>query len=270
MLKTRVITALILATIFVSAIFFLPPLFWNVLVLFIVALAAVEWAKLSKFSNRLTFVYAGLIGLAGLLAIFVRPDWLNIAIFFGILLSALFWVLIAPMILGFRKPLNNPFVLALLGLLIIVPFGLAMVALRAIGPWLLIVFILAVSIADTAAYFAGTKFGKRKLAPAISPGKTWEGVAGALIAVSIYGLILCQITHQSLWFVVVLWALTALSIEGDLIESFFKRQADVKDSGAMLPGHGGVLDRIDGLTSSLPFMTFLIALPTYLSIFIHG
>jgi len=135
---------------------------------------------------------------------------------------------------------------------------------------LLIVFILAVSIADSAAYFAGTKFGKRKLAPSISPGKTWEGVVGALVAVSIYGFILCQITHQSLWFIVVLWALTILSVEGDLLESFFKRQAEVKDSGTILPGHGGVLDRIDGLTSSLPLMTFLIALPTYLSILTHG
>ena len=270
MLKTRIITALILASIFVSAIFFLPPLFWNVLVLFVVALAAVEWAKLSKFSNRLTFVYAGLIGLVGLLSIFIRPEWLNIGIFFGIFIAALFWVLIAPLILWLKKPIQNQLLLSLLGLAIILPFGLAMIALRAIGPWLLIVFILAVSIADSAAYFAGTKFGKRKLAPSISPGKTWEGVVGALVAISIYGFILCQITHQSLWFIVVLWALTILSVEGDLLESFFKRQAEVKDSGTILPGHGGVLDRIDGLTSSLPLMTFLIALPTYLSILTHG
>ena len=143
MLKTRIITALILASIFVSAIFFLPPLFWNVLVLLVVALAAVEWAKLSKFSNRLTFVYAGLLGLVGLLSIFIRPDWLNIGIFFGIFIAALFWVLIAPLILWLKKPIQNQLLLGLLGLAIILPFGLAMIALRAIGPWLLMVFILA-------------------------------------------------------------------------------------------------------------------------------
>ena len=175
-------------------------------------------------------------------------------------MAAVFWVLIAPFILWLRRPIQNQLVLGLLGFAIILPFGLAMIALRAIGPWLLIVFILAVSIADTAAYFAGTQFGKRKLAPSISPGKTWEGVAGALVAVSIYGFALCQITHQSLWFIVVLWALTALSVEGDLLESFFKRQAEVKDSGAMLPGHGGVLDRVDALIPTMPIAALLAGL----------
>ena len=122
----------------------------------------------TSLSVNITFVYAGLIGLVGLLSIFIRPEWLNIGIFFGIFIAALFWVLIAPLILWLKKPIQNQLLLSLLGLAIILPFGLAMIALRAIGPWLLIVFILAVSIADSAAYFAGTKFGKRKLAPSIS------------------------------------------------------------------------------------------------------
>ena len=270
MLKTRIITALVLATFFIAAIFYLPPLLWNTLVLMVVTVAALEWAKISKFSNTQTYVYATLVAALGLTTIYVRYDWLNISIFFGVLVSALFWLFIVPFILWFKNPIQNRAALGLLGLVVILPFGLSMIALRAISPWLLLVFIFAVSIADSAAYFAGTKFGKRKLAPSISPGKTWEGVVGALLAVSIYGIAVCQITHQSLWFVIVLWGLTVLSIEGDLLESFFKRQAEVKDSGSILPGHGGVLDRVDGLTSALPFMTFLIALPTYLSIFSHG
>lgn len=270
MLKTRVITAIVLAAIFICAIFYLPHLFWNLLVLTVVCLGAWEWSDLAKFSKSLKISFVGTIALSGLFLFLVYPQGINIAIFFGVLAAAAFWILVAPWLLYTKRHIANHIVLALLGLLIVIPFGLAMIALREIGPWLLIVLILAVSIADSAAYFAGKNFGKRKLAPNISPGKTWEGVLGALVAVSIYGLLICQITHQSLWFVLVLWILTFFSVEGDLIESLFKRQAGVKDSGSLLPGHGGVLDRIDALTAGLPLMTFLISLPMYLVVLTHG
>ena len=126
-------------------------------------------------------------------------------------------------------------------------------------------------LADTAAYFSGKTFGRRKLAPAISPGKSWEGVYGALVAVAIYAAILAQTELLQPWalpvwmWVVVAWALTAVSIVGDLLESWFKRQAGMKDSSQLLPGHGGVLDRIDSLIAVLAVAA---ALQAYLSAFV--
>jgi phosphatidate cytidylyltransferase len=118
-------------------------------------------------------------------------------------------------------------------------------------------------IADTAAYFAGRRFGRRKLAPSISPGKTWEGVYGALAAVAIYALLLLPFAAAAGYtrpldaIAAAIWVglallLTGLSIIGDLFESQVKRQRGVKDSGGILPGHGGVLDRIDALTAAMP------------------
>ena len=128
---------------------------------------------------------------------------------------------------------------------------------------LLLGFIAAIWISDTAAYFTGRKFGKNKLAPSISPGKTWEGVAGALVAVCIYALIWSYLVvdkNQVILYVPLLLALVILGILGDLFESLMKRQAGVKNSGNILPGHGGILDRIDALTSTLPVAIFVVLL----------
>ena len=117
----------------------------------------------------------------------------------------------------------------------------------------LLVIISTIWLADSAAYFAGKKFGKHKLAPAISPGKTWEGVAGALFAVAVYASLLKLSGAVSTWWVVgCLWVITIAGVYGDLFESFFKRRANLKDSGQFLPGHGGLLDRIDGVIPALP------------------
>jgi phosphatidate cytidylyltransferase len=126
-------------------------------------------------------------------------------------------------------------------------------------PVLLLLFLGAVWIADTAAYFTGRRFGKRKLAPRISPGKTIEGLVGAYVGVLIYITIVLRVympeaqlaNYVSLW--VFGFIVTSLSVEGDLFESWFKRQAGAKDSGDLLPGHGGILDRIDSVTATMPF-----------------
>jgi phosphatidate cytidylyltransferase len=113
----------------------------------------------------------------------------------------------------------------------------------------------AIWISDTAAYFSGRAWGRRKLAPSISPGKTWEGVAGALAAVLVYALLWSNSSGseaRASLLVPLLLLLAAMGIIGDLFESLMKRQAGVKDSGNILPGHGGILDRIDALTSTLP------------------
>lgn len=269
MFKTRLVTSLLLVTALVAALVYLPPIYWYMLMLTIVSIAAWEWAGMSSLAKYTRLFYASLFLIPGLLVVFYAPQLLQMLILWGVLIATIFWLLIAPALLILGAQIKNRLTLSLVGIVVILPFGLSMLALREINPLLLLLFMAAVWVADIAAYIAGKKFGKHKLAPTISPGKTWEGVAGALMAVTLYGLALCYLTHQNYWFVLVLWGVTVLSIMGDLLESLFKRQAGLKDSGAILPGHGGVLDRIDGLTSTMPLVTFLITLPVYYNLYLY-
>ncbi|MGV0951420.1 MAG: phosphatidate cytidylyltransferase, partial [Azonexus sp.] len=149
----------------------------------------------------------------------------------------------------------------IVGLVVLFPAWLALVQLRVAGPGVLLAILAIVWMADVAAYFSGKRFGKHKLAPSISPGKTWEGAIGGGIGVVLYGIALrlgfaFEPVGLPLW-VFGLLAVTAISIMGDLYESMLKRQAGIKDSSNVLPGHGGVLDRIDSLTSTLPVVALL-------------
>lgn len=269
MLKTRLITSLVLFLTIGAAYVYLPPLYWALLVLAVTSIAAWEWAGLSKLNKPFSFIYSGFVLLLGLFVILYTPQLMQIVIVWAVLASTIFWLLIVPFLLAFTPTINNRFIMAVLGLIFIIPFGLTMIALREINPLLLVVFAMTVWIADSAAYFAGKRFGKHKLASSISPGKTWEGVLGAFFAILIYASLLSYLTHQSYWFVLVFLGVMALSIMGDLFESMIKRQADVKDSSHLLPGHGGVLDRIDGLTSSLPLVMFLLTLPIYYNLYLY-
>jgi phosphatidate cytidylyltransferase len=269
MLKTRLITSLVLFLTIGAAYVYLPPLYWALLVLAVTSIAAWEWAGLSKFNKPFSFIYSGFVLLLGLFVILYTPQLMQIVIVWAVLASTIFWLLIVPFLLAFTPTINNRFIMAVLGLIVIIPFGLTMIALREINPLLLVVFAMTVWIADSAAYFAGKRFGKHKLASSISPGKTWEGVLGAFFAILIYASLLSYLTHQSYWFVLVFLGVMALSIMGDLFESMIKRQADVKDSSHLLPGHGGVLDRVDGLTSSLPLVMFLLTLPIYHNLYLY-
>jgi phosphatidate cytidylyltransferase len=182
------------------------------------------------------------------------------------MLAVLFWVFVVPawMIAGWRP--QNPWLMGVVGWVVLLPTGLAMLDLRAFSPWLLLFVMTLVMMADISAYFAGKRFGKNKLAPAISPGKTWEGVIGALIGVSIFVVVVgwaSGLYKQYPVFpaaIVAGWWWVGLAVIGDLFESAIKRQAGVKDSGALLPGHGGLLDRIDALTSTLPFAAIALIL----------
>ena len=184
------------------------------------------------------------------LFVFMNPDPL------WFLLAAAFWLLLAPLWLWRGVAAEHQRLLALAGVPVLLPAGLAMVALPA--PQLLAVLALT-WIADTAAYFAGTRWGRHKLAPSVSPGKTWEGAAGGLVGVLVYAGIMAAMVEGIAWapFLGTAALLAALSIVGDLFESAAKRQAAVKDSGALLPGHGGILDRIDSATSTLPIAAAL-------------
>ena len=139
------------------------------------------------------------------------------------------------------------------------PLWLALVCAKIVDPKLVLALLATIWIADSAAYFAGKNFGKHKLAPSISPGKTWEGVAGALVGVTLFGIILYfSFGIHTLALFPGLWLVTLLGVAGDLFESMMKRQMNLKDSGNLLPGHGGILDRIDGVIPSFPIAILMI------------
>ena len=272
MLKTRVLTSLILAPSFLAALFLLPEPYWGLLMLAGILMGIWEWSDMAKFPLRGRIAYLVFTALLGVTIAFASgPDMAyeqEYAIFWGILAAAVFWILVAPNWLITRAHLRNLALMAIAGWLVLLPLWLSLLSLRRAGIWVLLGVIAAIWVADSAAYFIGKRFGRHKLAPQISPGKTWEGVFGAWVGVGIYGLVLCQIFHLDYWIIAGLWGLTVFSIIGDLLESLIKRQAGMKDSGTLLPGHGGMLDRIDGLTSSLPLAALFVYFPAYYTVFL--
>ena len=270
MLKTRILTAIILIALFIPALFYLPAIFWAMLLLGLTIVASREWCRLAKFTTHQTILYlisTTLLGGELLLiiseAVTINPN--NTSMIWIYVVSCIFWGGVAPILLWKFYAVKSVSLLMLMGWLILLPTCLALYQLRAIDPWLLLGSMGVVWVSDIAAYFVGRSFGKHKLAPNISPGKTWEGVAGALIVVVCYALIWGQFIGKGdniliINLVLLSLLLAGLGIIGDLFESLMKRQAGVKDSGNIFPGHGGILDRIDALTSTLPIavLAFLI------------
>ena len=268
MLKIRVMTAVILLVLFLFALFFLPVAGWSALVILVVLQGSSEWARLAKLTNGKAHLFWWLSLLIMLALVWfdghhsavqqILPHLLVYAI------SALLWLFIVPTWLMMGWKVERPILMVLTGWAVLIPTGLAMLDLRAISPWLLLLVMGLIWAADISAYFAGRKFGKNKLAPSISPGKTWEGVAGALVGVTVYVLLInhfsdVPLAYKPLPIVLLLsWFWVALAVLGDLFESAIKRQAGVKDSGALLPGHGGLLDRVDALTSTLPLAALVL------------
>lgn len=275
MLKERLGTATVLLVLFLAALFYLSDFQWSLLMLAVIGMGAWEWASLMRLKTPSCHAFIGVTLAIGVFLLWQPTDlsMLEMQQEVGLWLIAavtLFWVLVAPAWLMTRHQMKSRLLLALVGLLILLPTWLALDGLRRVSPLLLLAVMMTVWIADSAAYFAGKQFGKRKLAPQISPGKTWEGAAGAMLAVALYGIILCYLFKLSAWLVLGLLCLTVLSIVGDLFESLLKRQAGLKDSSNLLPGHGGVLDRIDGLTSTLPLVVFYLYFPLYYAVLTHA
>jgi phosphatidate cytidylyltransferase len=276
MLRTRILTAAVLVPLTLAGLFWLSPRAWGVVTLALIVVAAAEWADLAAYPKATGWLFVAMTCLIGLDLLFVpasgfAPDggWPGAipAIVCGS--ATVFWALLAPAWLAAGRRVESKLVLAVTGWLILIATWIAVVQIQARSPGLLLAFMAIVWIADTAAYFSGRAFGRRKLAPAISPGKTWEGVYGALLATGLYALALLWLAPgagyaraESLgalagWLALVL-GLTALSIVGDLFESQLKRQRGVKDSGRLLPGHGGVLDRIDALLAAMPAAALIV------------
>ena len=269
MLKTRIITAIVLIAAFIPALFMLPTVYWACAMLLLTLLALREWAQMVSLSNTQIYSYL-LISLAIGVYVILRLQQNNLHQFFYQSLTvfavvACFWLLIVPIWFAKQFKLRSLMAKVLLGWLLMLPLWLALICAKIVDPKLVLVLLATIWIADSAAYFAGKNFGKHKLAPNISPGKTWEGVVGALVGVSIFGAILyIGFGIHTLAIFPGLWLITILGVMGDLFESMMKRQMNLKDSGSLLPGHGGILDRIDGVIPSLPIAILMIYMFNYL------
>lgn len=280
MLKYRLITALILIPLVIAALFLLPPFGFALVTLAVCMLAAWEWGQLAGFTTRSQRIWLAI--LCGLLLVLMMlsvpayhhsvdqwqvsvPLWLSLAWWLGALLLVLFYP-------GSAALWRNSRSLRLVfGLLTIIPFFWGMVALRQFGyeqnhftgAWWLLYVMLLVWGADSGAYMFGKLFGKHKLAPKVSPGKTWEGLIGGLVTSAVISWLFgryapLNIVPATLLICSVIAALA--SVLGDLTESMFKREAGIKDSGHLIPGHGGILDRIDSLTAAVPVFACLMLL----------
>jgi phosphatidate cytidylyltransferase len=273
MLKERIATAAALLAAFLCALFLLPTTWFALVVWLVVAVGAFEWAALAKLGLTARSAYA--FSCAGAFAAVVWGaqvmDPANPWLIATYALAAAFWILVVPswMFLGYR--MRSVPVALVVGAVVVIPAGLSMVSLHFMAPMALLLLLALIWIADSAAYFTGRAIGRHKLAPAISPGKTREGAAGAFAGTLIYAIICAVATpaireavHGAYWiaYLGIAVLLCALSIIGDLFESLMKRQAMVKDSGTLLPGHGGVLDRIDSITSTLPVAALIAYVAT--------
>lgn len=265
MFTARLATALALLAGCVAALFLLPTFWWAILLLAVLAAASWEWGALAGYGRALRWGYAGIIVVSAL-AIGLPPAGAGNrlvameSVIYGT--SCAFWLLVALPWLALRQTVQSPIALAVTGWLVLVPTWLALARLQP-EPERLLGLLGVVWVADSAAYLTGKAWGSHRLAPSISPGKTWEGLAGAAAAVAVYYAVLSQFMPEwrgwQGWGGVLLFGSVALmSVVGDLFESWIKRQAGAKDSGTLLPGHGGILDRIDSMTSSIPFAGLLL------------
>jgi phosphatidate cytidylyltransferase len=256
MLKQRIITAVIALAALGLVLFALPPFAAELVIALVVLAGAWEWsAFLETRSRSMRIVYVSLLA-AGMAAINLAPP----SVALPVLRLALVWWLLA-LVWTFLFPTRIPLAWRwLCGAFVLIPLYVALVTLYELSSSMLLFALLIVWAADIGAYFAGKRFGRVKLAPRISPGKTWEGAIGGLV------LVAALILVRSLWIDTHLAALlpfclavAGLSIVGDLTVSMFKRTVGLKDSGTLFPGHGGVLDRIDSVSAAAPL--FALGLP---------
>uniref|UniRef100_UPI0040478A6D phosphatidate cytidylyltransferase n=1 Tax=Polynucleobacter sp. TaxID=2029855 RepID=UPI0040478A6D len=276
MLKTRVITAIALLGIFLPVLWFAPLMYLGALIAIVITLAAWEWWRLLFPDNqRRAFSYAGLC-LLNLVAWLMYADIEAVKVLLWLTLG--FWLLVVPFIMKQSLQLSLQswrWPLAAIGLFILPACWFALMHLRAVSMALFLSVLILVWAADIGAYFAGKAFGKNKLAKQLSPGKSIEGAIGGYLLVMVIGVLGATLfaDHpytqdnffaliQSSWgwsgMILMITLCVAMSIQGDLFESQLKRVAGVKDSSALLPGHGGFLDRIDALLPVLPLAGLII------------
>jgi phosphatidate cytidylyltransferase len=272
-LRDRVLTAILMLGVLFGALFFLPTLGWGLFACLLLFAGVREWARLARIFGVARYVFASIATAIGLLIAWRtglltgEQDAEALTWLFGA--AALFWAVGAPLWLRFLPQAFPLWLLLPMGGLILVAAYCGMVGLRNIGPGVMLMFMAVVWIADVAGYFFGRKFGGRKLAPSVSPGKTWAGAYGAFATTAVYAALwifvlpgmvppaLLQKPGGALLMFPLIALLTLAGIIGDLFESALKRRAGLKDSGALLPGHGGMLDRIDALLPVLPLAAWV-------------
>jgi len=270
MLRLRIITALCMIAIFLPALFLMPPMLFSIATVPLVLVAGWEWSRLAKIRSVTARIgYLFLIAMT----LFAASLWLGLPDTFDpqraqqlLLVAVGVWAFIFLWIQGYPSSTILWSARPILGLLGLMLLGFTWIAIVTIlnyqsGQWLLLLAIVIIALADIGGFFAGKYFGKHKLAPIISPGKTWEGFVGGLLleGVLVGSLVWYLSDHVSVLGLSLLVIPVALySVLGDLFESMIKRHSGVKDSGRLLPGHGGVLDRIDGVMAALPMFGLIL------------
>ena len=271
MLKYRLLTAIVLIPIVIAALFFLSPANFGLVVIAVSALGAWEWAQFAGWHSQVKRISLAVVFAAILLAIqFSIPDITVLSnapmILYGLWAGLVWWVVAIILVVTYPASASwgkSVIIRLLFGVLTIIPFYCGMMALRtvgyqndtAIGAWWLLYVMLLVWGADSGAYAFGRTIGRNKMAPKVSPGKTWEGLVGGLITAGIISWVFsayAPIPAMPDYLLVTSILVVVVSVFGDLTESMFKRQSGIKDSSHLIPGHGGILDRIDSLTAAIP------------------
>jgi phosphatidate cytidylyltransferase len=265
-LGLRVLTALVLAPFALAAILLLPSAMFAPVFLLLAALALNEWLTLTGLQTRWMRLALLMLFIVAGYALLRFTAW-QLPV---LVASALAWIVAVAVVLAY--PTSGPLLqrvplAAAAGLLVLMGAWLALAVVHGAvaGPWLVIWLLVLVWGADAGAFFFGRMLGRRKLAPRVSPGKTWEGAFGGLVvavaaALAVAALVpqLADLQTPPLFWLAIAVPLVVVSIFGDLFESTLKRERGVKDSGTLLPGHGGILDRIDALLSALPWYALIL------------
>ena len=278
-LQQRIVTAVILLIALLAVTMLLPPMVFSIAIAIVVLLVSWEWSRLiglERTNSRLLYVSTMLVMLLGAFVLLgVTPGAKSIDVLRAslvLMLGLLWWLLAFVILKGYpdnTPSWNDRSRIGLMGLLALVPTWVGVVLLKFLNPegYLVISLIILVAAVDVGAYFAGTYFGRRKLAPALSPNKSWEGVIGGLFTCLLVGAGFIAAAHrylaplnlsQVLVLVLLCFITTYFAVVGDLVESMLKRNSKVKDSGQLLPGHGGFMDRVDGLVAVTPAYVLIL------------
>lgn len=267
MLRQRVLTALIMALLFLAILFFSSQPVFVAAVTLLLILSSWEWTRLADIQRRgirILYVLATLLLSLGIgwFLFGLNNDHLMQTL---LVVTCSWWAIVLLWVQGYPSSSvlwGYRWMLVLMGWILLIPSWISLWFIRHQnhGEWLILLVVAVVAFADIGAYFSGKRFGRRKLAPDVSPGKSWEGFFGGLLFSSSLAILVITLTGGQHWLaiVVVIVATALVSVLGDLFISMVKRHRGVKDTGTLLPGHGGVLDRIDGLMAAVPVFALML------------